>query len=397
MNKKTLLVVGAGYGQIPAIKVAKDIGLRVLTVDRDQNAPGMVLADESFLIDIMDKESVLTLAIKQKIDGIITLQSDHGVPTVGYINDHLGMKGVSLETAINCSHKTKCRIKLKEKNCAQPDFKFVRNISEAIKAVNKIGIPCVIKASDSSGSRGITKISSLEGIEKGVKEAFQHTKLKEIIVEEFVDGIEFGAQTFSVNGKCDLVLLHNDTLSEPPYMIPIGHSFPFKDLSLKETELAKLKIKEAVEAIGIVDGPANVDIILDSNTREIKIIEIGARIGATCLPELVEYHTGINWVEQAIKSAIGESVNLTQIINQPVAAEIIFSKKNGVFWNYEHTLKPDDFNVIEFELTVKEGENVSMLRKGTDRIGKIITIGKTVHEAEQKANKFRQNLNLIIK
>src|SRR5690606_9400813 len=113
---------------------------------------------------------------------------------------------------------------------------------------------------------------------------------------------EFGAQTFSINGRCESVLLHNDTLSTPPYMIPIGHSFPFSKMDKSQKVQVIEDIKQAVIALGIADGPANVDLILDKRTNRVKIIEIGARIGATCLPELVRYHTGIDWVAETIKS-----------------------------------------------------------------------------------------------
>jgi len=62
----------------------------------------------------------------------------------------------------------------------------------------------------------------------------KYSKIDQLLVEEYIDGIEIGAQTFSVNGKCKVILLHNDTLSSPPYMVPIGHSFPIVGLT-KET------------------------------------------------------------------------------------------------------------------------------------------------------------------
>ncbi len=391
---KTILIVGAGPGQVPAILEAKKLGLKVIVVDRNPNAPGMALADHNYTVDIIDKGEVLKIAKKYNIDGILTLQSDHGVPTVGYVNDELGLSGVSFQVANWCSNKINTRIQLVKKNCAQPKFFFIKNREQAKEATKEIGYPCVFKAPDSSGSRGVIKVTDESQIRTAIKEAFSYSKQTNIIIEEFIEGIEFGAQTFSVNGKCELVLMHNDTLSEPPYMIPIGHSFPFSTLNSSETLIAIEKIKEAVEAIGITDGPANVDIILDTYTKEVKIIEIGARIGATCLPELVYYYSGINWVKESIKCAIGEKADLQIKRKQPVAAVIIESPQDGIFKSY--TPVKEDSSILEFEITVNHGDEVSKLRKGTDRIGKVVSKGKSSLEAERNATEVKDSLNILI-
>ena len=381
MSKK-ILIVGGGFGQLPAIKVAKSMGLMTIVVDKNPNAVGALLADVFYEVDIINKEAVLKVARENNILGVMTMQSDLPVPTIGFINDTLGLKGVSLEVANFCSNKMETRKRLKNKSSAQPYFEIISTISEAKEAALKMGYPCVIKAPDSSGSRGITKVNSEQEVENAYHEAFKYTRETSILVEEFIEGLEFGAQTFSVNGECKLVLLHGDTISKPPYMIPVGHSFPFNLLNDKDQKIAINDIKAAVDELGIQNGPANVDLILDKKTNRVKIIEIGARIGATCLPELVYFHTGIDWVEQTILNAIGEQTDLEIKYKKPVAALIIESPKDGIYKGYEF----DDQikkQTLEFEITVKEGEEVNILRKGTDRIGKVLMYGDTVEEAEK--------------
>ena len=51
---KTILIVGGGYGQLPAIHSARELGWRSVVVDRRGNAPGMAIADESHEIDVLD-------------------------------------------------------------------------------------------------------------------------------------------------------------------------------------------------------------------------------------------------------------------------------------------------------------------------------------------------------
>ncbi|MBX9448453.1 MAG: ATP-grasp domain-containing protein [Taibaiella sp.] len=267
--RESILIVGGGFGQVPAILSAKDLGLKVVVVDKNPDAVGMKIADYSYAVDIIDKEGVLEIAKKHKVKGAMTMQSDLPVPTIGFINDRLGLKGVNFETAQVCSNKNLTRQKLKDKNAAQPIFEIVKNLVEAEATAKKIGFPCVVKAPDSSGSRGITKISKIEEVTDAYNESLKYARQNAIIIEEFIEGIEFGAQTFSVDGKCELVLLHNDTMSHPPYMIPIGHSFPFVMLNEEESKQAIADIKNAVEAVGIENGPANIDLILDVNTKRV--------------------------------------------------------------------------------------------------------------------------------
>ncbi|MGE8377170.1 MAG: ATP-grasp domain-containing protein [Sphingobacterium sp.] len=395
MDKKTLLIIGAGYGQLPAIHTAKKMGLIVIVVDKNPDAIGMKYADIACVVDVVDKEGVLAVAKKYNVNGVVTMQSDLPVPTIGFINDSLNLSGVSFDVANFCSNKIETRKLLKKKNAAQPQFEFVESLNEAMSAVGNIGFPCIIKAPDSSGSRGVTKVNILEDVNAAYQEALKWSRGRTIIVEEFIEGLEFGAQTFSINGKCECVLLHNDTMSNPPFMIPIGHSFPFVHLNETDSAIAINDIKNAVDALGIQDGPANVDLILDKRNNRIKVIEIGARIGATCLPELVWHYSGIDWVEQTILSSLGEKVDLTVQKKQPVAALIIESPKDGKFINYKFPF--EEINEIkEFEITVSEGEDVSQLRKGTDRIGKILVYGKDPIHAEERASFYREKVEIFV-
>jgi biotin carboxylase len=394
MNK-SILIVGAGFGQVPAIEASKKIGIESIVVDKNPYAVGSKIADIFYNIDVIDKEGVLAIAKKHNVSGVMTMQSDLPVPTIGYINDELNLNGVSFEVANFCSNKLETRKRLENKS-SQPKFEIISSLDQAFIAIKKIGLPCVIKAPDSSGSRGVTKVSDIDDIEKAYFEAFKFSRQRSILIEEFVEGLEFGAQTFSVDGNCVSVFMHGDTMSAPPYMLPVGHSFPFTLINEQAKKLAITDIRHAIEAIGVKNGPANVDLILDIKTNRVKVIEIGARIGATCLPELIYYHTGINWVEQTILNAVGEKVNLKPKFYKPVAARILESPSDGVFQGYSIEGSEIENQVLEFEITAQKGDYVNMLRKGTDRIGKVLAYGNTSKEAEILIENLLQKINIQV-
>lgn len=395
MNNNTVMVVGAGFGQLPAIEKAKEIGFRVVVVDGNPMAPGMECADYSHNIDILDIEKVVDVAVNYKISGVLTMQSDIGVPTVGAVVDALGLSGSGSDVAERCSNKILMRECFAQHGVPQPHFEVVSSPYRAIDAAHEIGFPCVIKAPDSSGSRGIVRVDKKSDVLPAFFEAMRHTRGKSVIVEEYISGLEIGAQAFSIGGKCRMVLIHDDELSSPPYMIPVAHAFPCS-LSKKDLEKAESAVMRSVDALGIMDGPSNIDLIIDIEGNP-RIIEIGARIGATCLPELVFYYTGIDWTQASLQSACGITPDLTIIRSQPCAAFILESFEDGVMADYQLS-KPlvEHPDVLEWEVTAVSGGKVSRLRKGTDRVGKVITKGDTVLEALNLARSFHDAFNIQI-
>lgn len=391
--KKTIMIVGAGFGQLPAIQKAKEMGLNVVVIDKNPNAVGMKFADYSYAVDVVDATEAINVARMHSIDGIMTMQTDLPIPTVGAVIDDLKLKGSGLDVAERCSNKIKTRIAFQKAGVPQPRFQIVQTILEAKVAASSIGFPCIIKSADSSGSRGVTKVNNEGEIVHALNEAFKYSRLSQVLVEEYISGIEIGAQGFSIEGKCECVLVHNDTLSKPPYMIPIGHSFPLVGFSRAELIKITDDVKIAVNVLGILNGPSNVDLIVDSKDKTVKIIEIGARIGATCLPELVKYHTGIDWVEQAIKSCLGLPVDLNITKSQAVTAYILQAPKDGILKDFYIPEKViSSSGIEEIEITAKIGEEVNILRKGTDRIGKIVVTAENVEKADEVALEAIENI-----
>lgn len=324
------------------------------------------------------------------------MQSDLPVPTIGMVNQELGLVGVTYDTAIICSNKDKTRLALKQHGVTQPDFFVVRSIEEATDAAGKIGYPCIIKAPDSSGSRGVTKVKSASDVVAAYAEACHYSRSCEILVEQFIEGIEIGAQTFSQDGECLYCLIHNDTLCDNGFMVPNGHSYPFNQVAIDETVIQR-RIGQALNAVGLLNGPANIDLIV-TNKGEVHIIEIGARVGATCLPELTSIYTGISWEELVIKNALGIKHDIQSVKGRACAAYVLEAPQDGVLKAINHHYSPEEYSEYSpiVEITVQVGEEVSILRKGTDRIGRVVIEADTVEEAERIALELKNKIEFVV-
>src|SRR5271163_533904 len=77
----SLLVVGAGPLQVPAIHEARALGIRSIAVDGNASAVGLALCDVPYVANILDAEAVSAIAERECIDGVMTLCTDAAVST----------------------------------------------------------------------------------------------------------------------------------------------------------------------------------------------------------------------------------------------------------------------------------------------------------------------------
>ena len=130
---------------------------------------------------------------------------------------------------------------------------------DEIKAIcEELGYPVIFKAIDSSGSRGITKVSSAEDIKKAYQAVCDVTKHQEYLIETYLVGDEFGAQAFVQDGKLEFVLPHGDYVFKGDTGVPVGHYAPY-DLPQLQGEIEEQTLR-AVQAMGIDNCAINAEL-----------------------------------------------------------------------------------------------------------------------------------------
>ena len=124
-------------------------------------------------------------------------------------------------------------------------FEVVSDYDQALKDAQDMDFPIMIKAADLSGSRGISKVHSFDkdAVKAAVEKVRDFSGKEEFIVEECIEGIEFGAQSLVCGGKIKFVLPHGDYVFEGDTGVPVGHYVPYAvdaailEESKRQTEL----------------------------------------------------------------------------------------------------------------------------------------------------------------
>lgn len=389
---KKILILGAGVYQLPLIERSKERGFEVHVASIGGTYPGINEADYFHEIDIKDSKRLIDLAKKGKYEGVLTCGTDICMPAIGKINDKLNLSGVSHNSALKSTDKVLMKETFKENKIPSPKFRKVTKIEEANRFFNKINRSCIIKPTNSSGSRGVSKVTKVSEIEDTFTKAQKISD--EVIIEEWLDGMEYGAQVIvSKNSKIH-VMIHSDDIIKNPVPIPVGHGMPHPKIKQIKTSTEKV-IQETIKAFDLNSCIVNFDLIWHQDSPY--IIELGARMGATCLPEVCNSWWAINLYDIAIDLAIGK--NIGELPDKPFGkatyAHLLWSRLDGIINKIPHI--NEDFC---YNLDISEGDEVFRFTSGNKRIGDIMKSGDDIEritkEVMDEAQHFNEQLGVMI-
>ena len=176
---KKLLILGAGIIQVPVIQKAKSMGYYTIVADYDSNAPGLKYADKFYLISTIDKDSILTIAQNDEIDGILTT-SDYPVNVVAYVSKVMGLTSMSENVANICTNKFLQRDIFSKNGINSPHYKLCDS-TENLDEYNEF--PYIVKPCDSSASRGVQKVTDPNGLKEAFKNALAYSKSGNVRIE----------------------------------------------------------------------------------------------------------------------------------------------------------------------------------------------------------------------
>ncbi len=377
----SVLILGAGLYQVPAIVKARRMGLRTVACSYLPDDPGLALADTAYTVSTTDKEAVLSVAKRERVDGVTTGASDVAVSTVGYVNDALGLRGLTLAQARTFSRKDLFRAFLKANGLPHPEFHVFDEVAPFIEACAGLSGRYIAKPVDSSGSKGVhelrlpsTDTGALEAIFAAAKKSSMRGR---IILEGFIEGVEHGGDAFFRDGELVTLSVTEKQLNGPPHYVPVGHMIP-GDLPPEAMALVVDALRDTVSLIGLRDGVVNFDVMVD-DSGVARILEMSPRYGGNCIPTIIEYGTGFDEIGANLAVAVGESSeSFTRAIRERTdytASRILGAAASGVVSRIpdaESLMRKHEGILREMVWDVAVGDPVSRFVSGNLRVGHFI-------------------------
>ncbi len=311
-NAQTVLILGAGRGQMPIFSICKKLGYNVAFVTPEGDYPGIGEAEVHFA-DVRDYKEVTRIAQEVRPQAIITDQLDAGVYSCAYASEELGLIGIGKEVALRFTNKAIMRDEALRAGVACPDYKVVHSLEEAKEALKSISFPLIMKPSDNASSRGIHMIDSVDELEYFYQETSAYSTDNVVLLESFVKGQEYIVDSFTSNYEVNnLVIGKSDYFDIPKRFVPKGRIF--RDAVVADTHIEK-KVLEAneklIKAFGLPFGITHGEFLYDETNDTVYLVEIAARgggefISGTIIPEA----SGVAANECMIKHALGLEYHL---------------------------------------------------------------------------------------
>ena len=219
-----IAIIGANEFQNKLIIKAKEMGIETHVFAWEEGAVGKENSDFFYPISIIEKEKILEICKKIKIDGICSIASDLAMHTVNFVANELNLKGNSLECTELTTNKYKMRERLSKSNLPCPKYILINDIEKV--NLDDLSFPLIVKPTDRSGSRGIYKVNNKSELEPAIKSALEESFSKEILIEEYILGDEYSIESISEKGIHKVLQITKKYTTGAPNFIERGHTEP---------------------------------------------------------------------------------------------------------------------------------------------------------------------------
>lgn len=304
-----IAIIGANEFQNKLIMKANSLGYETHAFAWATNDIGERTANFFHPISITDKEQILAECRKIKPSAVCSIASDLATLTVNYVAEKLGLPCNPTSISEQCTNKYKMRQTMLKHQVKTPKFiKVSSDIKNFEPLLSDFTFPVIVKPTDRSGSRGITKVNSINSIASAVKTATKESFEKQAIIEEFIDGNEYSCECITKDGKHHFLAFTKKYTTGSPHFIETSHVEP-SDIPAKLQPSIKREIFKALDALGIENSASHTEFKLDDKGN-FGIIEIGARMGGDCIgSDLVKLSTDNDFIEMVIDVALGHPLH----------------------------------------------------------------------------------------
>lgn len=390
-----IMVVAGGMWQCPIVKTAKDMGHFVICSNLYEDSPAFKYSDVGIVANVLDKERNLEIAREFKPDAVLTEQTDIAVPTVAYIAETLGLKGIGTDVASRFTNKYRMREYTSKAGFASPKYKLCYTVDEAKSFLSEVPVS-IIKPIDSQSSRGIHIVKTTEEVEKYFEDCIQYSNTeKAILIEEYIEGMEFTVDGIKTSDEYIVTAISEK--QHYKYNPSVANRLFFTNSSNKyDYDRLRKENKEMIMAMGLPFGLTHTE--YKYRDGKFYLMETAARGGGTKISsDITRLVSGIDSNRLLINMLLGGSEKIIRGDRHECAVLGFFDFKPGRITQISGVDEAAAQNgVHDLKLEVGVGDMLGQAKDDRSRCGYYIIYGDSVEELENRECKMKKMVKVVM-
>ncbi len=394
-SPRFLVSIGAGINQLPLIKEAKALGFSIIGVDMNPAAPGFLHCDIRIIESIENFKEIFIKLKEFIVAGDITavLSKSYGtaIKCAAYLAEQFNCTLLPFRRVDDFLQKERMKKVLLENKIPSPRFHLITD-RKKLRFLEEFSFPLIVKPAIGHAKKGVKLISDIKELEVHLAS----TEVLPMLIEEFIEGDEIIAAGLIHRGRYHLVEMTDKVLSLPPFFVDLMHLAPSRHFS-RSKEVSEIGQKIA-DAFDIITSPLIMEIKINAQ-KELSLIEAVPEFGGEFIPDFViPKRTSYNFIAETIKAATGEDFKLPRAGTKKknIAVKYLTGKK-GIFTSF-NPIKYEEIHGLLFYRIFKDiGSHINPPETNHDRIGVVITEGKTIREAVDACDFAIEKLSIKIR
>ncbi|MBL1101566.1 ATP-grasp domain-containing protein [Streptomyces coffeae] len=377
-----LIVLGASEEQIPLYQEARRRGIPTIAVDMRPDAPALPFADAALKISTRNTGAIADALGDACPAGIVCGASDAALASWHALGLRYGTTYVYPKSALAAGDKATFHEIATSCGITGYGWTASDNPDEVVAEAAGLRFPLVIKPVDGSGSKGVTRVTRSDDLPAAVAYARSYSASQTVIAEEFIQGRPLAIEVFMRDGRALMTCVKDKEFVDGSFVVRRLRTAQLPSATRDQLEAT---VERLCHALGIVNGPANFDVVLGADGQE-RVIEANARLGGDSVPRLLAAAYGVDVVRALIALALGEPFgdHLAQTRAAHAALELIGSPSvvEGELVTWEGVAEARNTpGITDIELYAKPGDLVRPHDQSGHKIGVLVAAGPSVADA----------------
>jgi phosphoribosylglycinamide formyltransferase 2 len=388
---KVMLCGSGELGKEVVIELQR-LGAEVTAIDSYENAPAMQVADNSYVVDMLN-EDALRDTIKKVMPHYIIPEVEAIATDVFIEAAANGIKVIPDASAVKLTMNREGirRLASEKLGIKTSKYTFANSYDGFVESVEEIGMPCVVKPIMSSSGKGQSVVRE----HKDILSAWEYSQsggrsgAGKVIVEELIDfDYEITLLTVRHIADYDPTPINSTSFCEPIGHKQVGGDYveswqpqPMSDKALERSKQIAFDITEGLGGYGLF----GVELFVKGD--DVWFSEVSPRPHDTGLVTLISQD--LSEFALHVRAILGLPIpNITQ--HGPSASHVIKVKGSGnniLFSNLDKALKHTDTQLRLFGKPSINGER---------RMGVVMARGDSIQEARDKAEKVVSDIGVDI-